>query len=517
VTAPPVPTAEPVRVRLLAFNDFHGNLMPPTQKLPKSDSPVGGAAYFAAHMKSLAAGHRNTLIVAAGDLIGASPLSSGLFHDEPTIDVLNAIGLTATTIGNHELDEGIGELERMRRGGCHPQDGCKFESPFPGAKFDYLAANMTLKASKQSPLPAYVVREVAGIPIALVGMPLEDTPSSVIPTGVAGLAFSDEVEAANALVPELRAKGIETIILLIHQGGESKSTGLDECSNLSGPIVRIVEKLDPAYDAIVSGHTHQLYNCKVAGRPVTSAASFGRVITTIDLEIDPKTKDVVKAEAHNHAVTHDVEPDAAVQAIVDRAVAAASPVENRVIGRITETLTGDRHSGQEATLALVVADAHLEATKKAGARIALVGAGGVRADLVYARSGDEKEDGLVTYGEAFAAQPFGNGLVTLTVSGAQLAKTVEHQLRRSGLYVSEGVVIHWNRDATVPPKLSLNGKPIAATDSIRITTNDYIANTDPTLAQITDRTRGIGDLEALEQYFANHKVVHRPKTPRVMP
>lgn len=514
-TSPP-PAAGPIKVRLLAFNDFHGNLKPPTNKLPRMDQPVGGAAYFAAHLKKLAEGHPNTLIVSAGDLIGASPLTSGLFHDEPTIDVMNAIGLTATTIGNHELDEGPDELLRMKKGGCHPKDGCKFEKEFPGAKFDYLAANVNVKASNTTLFPPYVVKEVAGIPIALVGMPLEDTPHSVVPEGVVGLEFANEDKVANALVPELKKKGIETMILLLHEGGDTKSPGLDDCYELKGPIVPIVEKLDPAYDVVVSGHTHQLYNCKVGGRPVTSASSFGRVITTIDLDIDPKTKDVIKAEAHNHAVTQDITPDPTVQAIVDRAIAAAAPIENRVIGKITDTLSGGSRNGQESTLGRVVADAQLEATKKtAKAQVAIVNAAGIRADIVFAKSGDEKEDGLVTYGEAFAAQPFGNKLLTMTVTGEELAKTIEREMRGAGLYVSEGLVVKWDKESKDPPKLVLNGKPVAPAQKIRLTTNNFVADRDPGLAKITDRTPGPVDLDALEAYFTAKKVISPPKTSRV--
>jgi 5'-nucleotidase len=506
--------AAPVQVRILAFNDFHGNLKPPTNKLPKIDGPVGGAVYFAAHLKKLAEGHPNTIIVSAGDLIGASPLTSGLFHDEPTIDVMNAIGLSATTIGNHELDEGLDELLRMKNGGCHPKDGCKYSTSFGGAKFDYLAANVT--KGSEHPFPPYVIKEVGGIPIAFVGEPLEDTPHSVVPEGVAGLTFAPEAKTANALVPEIRARGVETMILLIHEGGEIRNPGLDECNDFKGSIIGIVEKLDPAYDAVVSGHTHQLYNCKVAGRPVTSASSFGRVITTIDLDIDPKTKNVIKAEAHNHAVTQDVPPDPAVAAIVDKAVAAAAPIENRVIGHISASLKGGGRDGEESTLGRVVADAELESTKKtAKAQVAIVNAAGIRADILYPKSGDEKEDGLVTYGEAFASQPFGNKLLTMTVTGAELASCLERELRGAGIYVSEGLVVHWDRDSKDPPKLTLNGKPVAPTQKIRLTTNNFLAERDPGLAKITDRTPGPLDLDALEQYFGNHKVVNPPKTARL--
>ena len=510
------PAAAVVQVRILAFNDFHGHLKPPTNRLPKMDAPVGGAAYFAAHLKKLAAGHPNTLIVSAGDLVGASPLTSSLFHDEPTIEVMNAIGLSATSIGNHELDEGIDELLRLKKGGCHPKDGCKFDPNFPGAKFDYLAANVSIKATGALPLPAYVIKEVGGVPIALVGEPLEDTPHSVVPEGVAGLAFANEDKTANALVPEIRAKGAETMILLIHEGGETRSPGLDDCVDFKGSIIPVVEKLDPAFSVVVSGHTHQLYNCKVAGRPVTSASSFGRVITTIDLDIDKQTKKVIKVEAHNHAVTHDIPPDPTVQAIVDKAIAAAAPIENRVVGKITETLRGGGRDGQESTLGRVVADAELEATKKtAKAQVAMVNAAGIRADILYPKSGDEKEDGLVTYGEIFAAQPFGNKLYTMTVTGAELEETIGRELHGAGVYVSEGLVIKWDRDSKDPPKLTLNGKPVTPTQKIRLTTNNFLADRDPGLAKITDRQPGPVDLDALEAYFLAKKTISPPKTSRL--
>jgi 5'-nucleotidase len=509
----------PVKVRLLAFNDFHGNLKPPTGKLPKVDGPVGGAAYFAAHMKKLSAGHPNTLIVSAGDIVGASPLTSALFHDEPTISVMNAIGLSVTTIGNHELDEGIDELLRMKKGGCHPKDGCKLDPTFAGAKFEMLGANMTSTAGGTAPLPAYVIRDVGGVKIAFVGMPLEATPHSVTPEGVAGLAFADEVKTANALVPEIRAKGVEAMVLLIHEGGEIRSPGLDECNDFKGSIVKIVEHLDPAFDAVVSGHTHQLYNCKVGGRPVTSASSFGRVITTIDLDIDPKTHDVIKSEAHNHAVTQDIAPDPTVQAIVDHAAAVAAPLENRVIGHITESLTAGGRNGGESILGNIVADAELEATKKTGAKVALVNATGIRSDILFAKSGDEKEDGIVTYGEAFAAQPFGNRLITLTITCADLASFLERTLKEGGgTFVSEGLTVHYDPspNAKRVVSLDLGGKPLAPTASVRITTNSFLAERDATLRAGKDRLAGPGDLEALEVYFASHPRVSPPKKARVL-
>jgi 5'-nucleotidase len=518
--APSASTASPgpLRVRLLAFNDFHGTIKPPTGHVPGVTGEVGGASYFAAHLKRLGATKPGVLLVAAGDLVGASPLSSALFHDEPTIAVMNALGLSVTSLGNHELDEGIDELLRLKNGGCHPKDGCRFEPTFGGAKFEILGANVTSTKTHSAPLPAYVVREVSGVKIAFVGMTLEGTAHSVAPEGVAGLAFADEVKTANALVPEIRAKGVEAMVLLVHQGGEVRSPSLDECNDLRGPIVGITERLDPAYDAVISGHTHALYNCTIAGRPVTSASSFGRVVTSIDLTIDPKTRDVVRAEAHNHAVTHDIPPDAAIQAIIDRASAAAGPLENRAIGRITETLSAAARGGGDSPLGAVIADAELEATKKSGARVALVNGSGVRSDIVFAKSGDEKEDGIVTYGEAFAAQPFGNALVTLTITGLELMTVLERSVKDgSAMQVSQGLTVRYGAASGKKRvvELKLGGVPVDPKASVRVTTNSFLADRDETLKEGTNRVPGPGDLEALEAYFASHPRVSPPKAARI--
>jgi 5'-nucleotidase len=482
--------------------------------VPKVQGEVGGASYFAAHLKRLGAGQPNTLIVAAGDLVGASPLTSSLFHHEPTVEVMNAMGLTATTVGNHEFDQGLDELLRLKNGGCHPKDGCKFEPTFGGAKYAELAANVTMTSTKASPLPAYVIREVAGIPIAFVGMPLTDTPHSVVSSGVAGLAFADEVATANALVPEIKQKGAQSIVLLIHQGGEvGQGGGLDDCVDFKGPIIKITEKLDPAYKVVVSGHTHALYNCTVAGRPVTSALSFGRVITTIDLSIDPKTREVVRAEAHNHAVTHDIAPDEAVQAIVDRAAAQAAPLENRPIGHITATLSAHER-GPDSPLGEVIADAELEATKKNGAKIAIVNTSGVRTDIVFPKSGDEKEDGVVTYGEAFASQPFGNDLVTVTITGHDLQSLFEKWAKeRTGVAVSDGLAVRYTEGGTF--EIKVLGKPLDPKASLRITTNSFLADREPLLKDGRNKVTVRGDIDALEAYFTAHAKVSPPKTRRI--
>ncbi len=507
----------PLSVRLLAFNDFHGHLKPPPGHVHGVTGDVGGAAYFAAHLKRLGAGSPNTLVVAAGDLVGGSPLTSALFHDEPTVLAMNAMGLDVTSMGNHELDEGMPELLRLARGGCHPKDGCGLGTTFPGARYAILGANVQEKATGTRPLPPFVVREVEGIPIAFIGMPLEDTPGVVLPASVEGLKFDDEVKTVASLVPTLKSRGVRTIVLLVHQGGTVKGGGLDDCRELHGPIVKIVERLDPEVDVVVSGHTHALYNCRVAGRPVTSALSFGRVITTLDLTIDRTTRDVTSVVAKNHAVTHDVAPDAEVQAIVDRAAALAAPKENRVVGRIKKTIRAATGASGESPLGDLVADAQLAATKKNGAVLALMNTGGLRNDLVFERTPPETEDGQITYGEAFAAQPFGNTLVTLTLSGKELVSLLESEGHAgSPIQVSEGVSYRYRtKGPKLVTSLKVGGREVAPDDRLRVTVNSFMAETMPILKRAPERVGGGMDIDALESYFASRPVVEPAAVPRI--
>ncbi len=509
--ATPSPT---VTVRVLAFNDFHGHLKPPDGRVPGVAGPVGGAAYVAAHLKRLGAEQPNTVVVAAGDLVGGSPLTSALFHDEPTILAMNAMKLSILGLGNHELDEGLSEVLRLRRGGCHPKDGCALHPTFDGARFDFVAANVEDEATGRRVLPAYVLRTFEGIPVAFVGMPLEGTPRVAAPGGVKGLLFRDEVRTVRALIPELTKQGVAAIVVLLHEGGLVKGGGLNDCRDLHGPVVAIAEKADPAVDVFITGHTHALYNCRVGGRPVTSALSFGRVITEVNLVLDRRTKDVVEATAHNHAVTHDLAPDPVVGAIVDHASRLAAPKEDRVVGRIAGTLRASASGTGEATLGTVVADAHLEATRKAGAQLALTNVGGLRTDLTFARSRGEPVDGLVTYGEAFAAQPFGNVLVTLAVSGGELIDVLEDELRRGTIPQSSSNVRIRIAGRRLR-ELLVDGSPVHASDRVSVTVNSFMAETVPAFRRSKERVVGAEDLEALEAYFRAHPVVAVPVTKRV--
>jgi 5'-nucleotidase len=302
----------PVSVRLLAFNDLHGHLEPPTG--PGSTiagRPAGGVEHLATQLEALRAeaNRDGTITVAAGDLIGDSPLPSAAFHDEPTIESLDLAGLDYASVGNHEFDEGANELLRIQNGGCHPEDGCADPAaPYAGAGFQYLSANAFVTETDEPLLPPYAIHEVAGVKVGFIGMTLEGTPGHVSQPGIAGLTFADEIETANRYAEELQDAGVEAIVVLLHEGGAQVGGGdINECTNFQGPIGRIAEGMTDAIDVVVSGHTHQAYNCVLGGKIVTSASSFGRLVTKIDLRIDRRTGDIMRDEngAQNLVVNRD--------------------------------------------------------------------------------------------------------------------------------------------------------------------------------------------------------------------
>ena len=483
-------TAPPVELRVLAINDFHGNLRPPPggirinapeDKSKKVTVAAGGAEYMATLVKQLREGHKNTIFVAAGDLIGASPFLSAMFHDEPSIESLSMMGLAITSVGNHEFDEGKTELLRMQNGGCHPEDGCQGPHPFTGAKFHYLAASTVETATGKSVLPPYEIREFEGIPVAFIGLTLKETAGIVSPSGIAGLEFRDEAETVNALVPQLKARGVEAIVVLIHQGGEP-SGDYNECPGITGPIVDIVKKFDRAVDVVVSGHTHRAYVCQIDGRLVTSGDKYGTLVTAIDLKLDPATRDIVGAKAENVIVANaSLARDPEQTALIDAYDKLSAPIANRPAGSVTQTLSRVPNEAGESALGDVIADAQLAATRDAkdgSAVIALTNPGGIRTDII------PQANGAVSYGELFASQPFRNRLVTTTLTGSQLKDMLEQQWldakRPRILQVSNGFSYSW--DASKPfgerimaDKMTLNGKPIEPAAGYRVTVNDYLA------------------------------------------
>jgi 5'-nucleotidase len=591
--------AVPFKVKVIGFNDFHGNLQSPgtfgvNTVVPAAQRPaVGGAEYLAAYVDRMKAQNPLNIVVGAGDFIGASPLISALFFDEPTIEALNRIGLEFNAVGNHEFDKGSVELRRLQEGGCKITNGlpdpnsCKglgsgVPGQFDGAKFKWLSANVVETATGRTLLPAYGIKVFNGVKVAFIGMTLKGTPGIVTPSGVAGLEFRDEADTVNALVPRLRAQGIESIVVLVHQGGFQSSPNVGDINGCDGnlrsgstpsDIERIVNRLDNAVDLVISGHTHAAYNCSAgtldvrnvggtavstprptglankAGRliPVTSASAFGRVLTDVDLTIDPKTRDVVSVAVANRLVDRtDAEINAAIAAnpgtrqLVEGYSQLVSPVAAQVIGTIVSPLPNSANAAGEMPAGSLIADAQLQATQPAslgGAVIAFMNAGGVR-NPGFAVAGASYPYN-VSYGDAFTVQPFGNTLVTMTVTGQQLKDVLEQQFvgclgqtAQRIMQVSNGFAYTWSASAApcskivnvtltptdvtvVPPVITgqtetivFNGVVQNPAKTYRITVNNFMATGGDGYGVLLGGTSVLGgaqDIDALAAYLSGFK------------
>jgi 5'-nucleotidase len=507
-----------VDIQILALNDFHGNLEPPAGSAGRIGTvDAGGVEYLATHIRDLKATNPNTVFVSAGDMIGASPLISALFHDEPTIEAFNTMGLDFNAVGNHEFDEGVIELLRMQAGGCHPVDGCQDGDPFGGAEFKFLAANVVWADTGKPIFPAVLAKTFGKRKVAFIGMTLEGTPTIVTPSGVAGVRFLDEADTVNHWVPLLQKLGVHAIVVLIHEGG-LPTGGYNECPGISGAIVDIVNRMDPEVDIVISGHTHQAYNCVINDKIVTSAASFGRLVTDIDATLDMGTGDFVSMSANNVIVTRTVPKDSLLTALVEKYRALSAPLANRIIGSITADITRAANAAGESALGDVIADSQLYVTAPAGfgeAVVAFMNPGGIRADMNYLQSGSEG-DGNVTYNEIFTVQPFGNSLVTMSLTGDQIRRVLEQQFdnpvagQRRILQVSGGFSYSWSLSAPtgskiVPGSIMLNGSPLDMGATYRVTVNSFLADGGDNftvLREGTDRLGGAVDLDAVEAYFA---------------
>ncbi len=574
---PKPPKPKTVDLQILSFNDYHGHVAPPTgtdgNLLTSAGTtiPAGGSEYLTTHLAQLRAGHRNTLTVAAGDLIGGSPFLSGLFKDEPSVETLNTLGLDVSSVGNHEFDEGVPELLRMQYGGCHPVEGCFDEDGYSGAKFDWLAANVTYKngvkvtkpkrardygswwkgtSTGRTVLPPTSIRYVGGVKVGFIGMTLEGTPELVAQAGIRDVQFSDEVETANRAAKDLKRRGVEAIVVLLHEGGLPPTgapydfTCTDgSVSGLTGPIVTIAQGLSPSIDLVVTGHTHQPYTCNIpdpAGKPrwVTSASSYGRVITETELKLDLRSKDVVRSSvtSANHAVTRDVTPDARQTATIAKWNALSAPIANRIVGTITADITRSITRNTESSLADLIADAQLDATQDAsagGSVMAFMNPGGVRLDLLYAQISGGEQPGQVTFGEAFGVQPFGNLLVSMDLTGAQIETMLEQQwvtqtdgsVRFLHLGVSQGFAYSWSASAPVgskvdPASITLNGTPIDPAATYRVTVNSFLADGGDGFAVLTQGTNRLGggnDLDAFTAYLTANSPVAPLVPNRVTP
>jgi len=544
--APPAAAtrAFPVEVQILAFNDFHGNLLTPDPvEVTQSDGTkrkivTGGAARLAAALGELRAGDANTVTVSAGDTIGASPLISANYLDEPTIAAMNLLELEFNSVGNHEFDRGVDELKRMQAGGCAKftrRKPCAVE-PFAGARFRYLAANV-VQADGSTIFPATGLKRFntsAGpIAIGFIGMTLKGTANLVTPSGVKGLTFRDEAETANALVPQLKAQGADTIVLLIHQGGKlPQFTTGNGCEGLYGEILPILGKLDPAIATVISGHTHWAYVCRGtpevgAGRLLTSAGKYGYFATDIQLRFDPVSHRLIGQDARNVIVGNGENgEDPAEKALIDRYANAVAPIASRIVGHLAASATKSAEDGESAAADLI-ADSMLAATRapeNGGAQLALVNGTGVRVDL---------PGGDVRYDAAFAMMPFGNNLVVMTMTGAQLKAALEQQFAipiRAGFHAPAALApsagFSFDVDLSKPNgsrvvAMRLNGKPVEPASRYRVVVNNYLASGGDSLSAFTAGTeitdKGIIDLDALVAWIAPGRTPPTPNRIRIAP
>ncbi|WP_431035479.1 bifunctional metallophosphatase/5'-nucleotidase [Streptomyces sp. P6-2-1] len=547
----PAPNSRTVDVQLLSFNDFHGNLEPPagssgalTELQPDGTTKTveaGGVEYLASSLRTARKGHPYSVTAAAGDLIGASPLLSGLFHDEPTIEAMNKLDLDVTSVGNHEFDEGATELSRMQNGGCHPDDGCYEKGKkFRGADFPYLTANVTKEKTGKPLLKPYWVWKKNGVKIGFIGVTLEGTPDIVTAEGVKGLTFHDEVETINTYAKELDKQGVKSIVALIHEGGLPASGAYNaDCDaptaggGISGPIVDIAKGISPKVDALVTGHTHNAYVCTIpdpAGNPrlVTSASSFGRLYTDTTLTYDRRTHDIVrtKVESANHVVSRTQPKAADMTALISRWNTLAAPVANQAVGYISGDVP--RGTEPEQPLGDLIADAQLAHAKTLdpSTSLALMNPGGIRADLVHAASGSEG-DGVVTYGEAFTVQPFSNTVNLVTLTGAQLVSALEEQVSGPNenspkiLQVSQGLTYRLDLTKSGAARVDtasirLNGEPIDPAASYRVAMNSFLSGGGDgftSLGQGTDPLVGGDDLAAFNDYLTANSSASSPLPP----
>ncbi|MCY7387059.1 MAG: bifunctional metallophosphatase/5'-nucleotidase [Burkholderiales bacterium] len=513
-----------VEVKIIAFNDFHGNLRTPSLRVAVPDAsqstgirfdPAGGIEQFSALVQSLKAMNKNVAVVSAGDMVGATPLLSALFMDEPTIEAMNLVGVDIHAVGNHEFDYGVKHLKRLKEGGCKldektGQPDCGGRPPYAGAKFDFLAANVIVNATGQPLFPAFAVREFEGIKIGFIGLTTRTTPSIVRPGGTVGLTFKDEVETINALVPALKAQGIEAIVVLMHEGGVQAGT-INQCIDFQGRGREIAEGLDPAVQVVITAHTHRYYICELGDKLVTEAGSYGTVVTDIDLVIDRSTRKIIAKKARNLVVDPKGAKDAVLTTLVDSYAKLSAPLENRVVGKITREASAVVGPSGESTLGNLIADAHLFGTAapdRGGAVIAFNNPGSLRAPII------PDAEGGVKYGELFKSQPFQNDLIIMTLTGNQIKNLLEQQFgsadRARLLGVSKGFSYTWDNarprgEKVVPGSMKLNGAAVEPSLQYRVTANSFLAGGSEGMGMFregTERQVGMLDLEALVEMIA---------------
>ena len=557
-----------LKMTLLGINDFHGGLevaSGSSGRVSTADGDVsaGGSAYLARHLQQLRKDARERgskhLTVAAGDLIGATPLLSAAFYDEPTIEAMNLMKLDLVSVGNHEFDAGWKNLQRLQSGGCVPyldrvenKVSCA-DGSFDGADFDYLAANVKFTETGENVLSPYKIvkygKKAKKVKIGFIGMTLEDTPNIVTKEGVEGLTFQDEVETVRELMPVMRKKGVKSIVVLLHEGGRgTDATDFNGCTDVTGPGRDIAEQLPAAVDMVVSGHTHQAYNCTVTDpkgdpRLFTSAGHVGRLVTELKFKIDRRTKDVIrpKAKAENHIVTNSdgTAPKPALLALIDKYKELVAPIANRVIGELdgVTQLSKTADADGDSELGNLIADSQLtdpSTVPDGGAtpEIAFMNPGGIRADLIA------NDNGEVTYGAAFTVQPFSNYVVSMDLTGQQVLDVLNEQwngrneasnkiLQVAGLsytydqsladedgvnaLVDGSVMVDLDRDGTFETEID-------PTATYRVVANSFLADAGDgfdTFGDATDKYFGGLDIDSLAEYLAANSPYAPTATDRI--
>jgi 5'-nucleotidase len=540
---PPAVVVSPVvSVKLIAFNDFHGNLQIPNLRVPVPDASqstgirfenAGGVEQFAALVKKLKQQNPLNAVLSAGDMVGATPLMSALFKDEPTIEAMNLIGVDFHAVGNHEFDYGVAHLKRLQSGGCEKsaatgQPDCKGRPAYMGANFPFLAANVRAESEGKTLFPSYGVKEFDGIKVAFIGLTLRNTPQLVRPSGTVGLSFLDEAETVNQLLPELKAKGIHAVVVVVHEGGQ-QSGGINDCTDFNGPAKDIVSRLGPEVSVVITGHTHRYYICDVAGKRVTSAGSYGTLLTEIDVDLDRATGKVSRTVARNIVVKPDGPKAAELTAFVERYKALSEPLEKRIVANVARELSAVSVPGGESTLGNLIADAHLYATAspdRGGAVIAFNNRGSLRAPIIPEASGG------VSYGALFKTQPFQNDLVVMNLKGAEIKNVLEQQwsAETEGRFsrimgVSKGFSYVWDAakpigSRVVAGSMKLNGVPIRSDLEYRVVVNSFVAAGTEGFTVFSDgrdRQVSVLDLDALVEYLgANSPYIPPALGPRIV-
>jgi 5'-nucleotidase len=518
-------------IQLVTLNDFHGNLEASKYTWDSAAGggerviQAGGIDTLGAALQAWRKQDPELLLVGAGDLIGASPAISSMWADEPTIGAMNLLGLRATSVGNHEFDQGRIELLRQQKGGCvspRADKACKFEGTYQGAQFQYLAANVIDMVTRKPVLPAYKIETAHGVKVGFIGTVLREAAESALASGMAGLEFVDEADAINRQLPELRKQGVGVFVVLLHQGGRTTDKfDQQECANLTGPITNVVKRLDPAIRLVISGHSHQGYLCKVDGRLVTQADMGGHVLSRIKLTVDTETNTVRDLSAAQEVMVPGTWPaDPALTAYLKKSRERSTAALAQAIATLAvPSVKREKESARESALGDLVADSMLYAARPFGAQIALQNPGGIRQDLETA------EGNRVTLGHAMAVLPFGNTMVAMNLRGAQIVDLLEQQwiggreAKRGLLQVSEGFWYEWDPalpegSRVLPGSVKLNGVPLQMDSSYRVVTNNFLAEGGDGFPGFTKGSNraptSIRDIDALTSYLIKREQDKKP-------